>query len=185
MINVIFANHLPQEIFSQIHHLPDPIPASDGHYKSFSNNYSTTTTEAHHPSLAKCTGRTKILPSVTNVQHVCNVSLMIQCEECGMWRLLYSPRKLSSIAQQELVTILDDYTFTCGATLSDSELSGSLSKVCICDLQCYDPLEKLYYSMNYDPICIHCCSEDNIVSVQGCYPQCENCKHKEPVKKKV
>ena len=78
--------------------------------------------------------------------------------------------------------MLDDYTFTCGATLSDLELSGSLSKVCIRDLQCYDPLEKLYYSMNYDLICIHCCSEDNIVSVQGCYPQCENCKHKEPVK---
>ena len=34
--------------------------------------------------------------------------------------------------------------------------------------------------MNHDSICIHYCSEDNIVSVQGCYPQCENCKHKEP-----
>ena len=122
---------------------------------------------------------------LASVQHVRNVLLMIQCEERGMWRLLYSPRKLSSIARQELVTILDDYTFTSWATLSDLELSSSLSEVCICDLQCYDPLEKLYYSMNYDLICIHCCSEDNIVSVQGCYPQCENCKHKESMKKRV
>ena len=60
------------------------------------------------------------------------------------------------------MTILDDYTFTCGATLSDLELSSSLSEVCIRDSQCYDPLEKQYYSMKYDPICVHCCSEDNI-----------------------
>ena len=67
----------------------------------------------------------------------------------------------------------------------DFELSDSLSEVCVRDLQCYDPLEKLYYSMNYEPICIHCCSEDNLVSVQGCYPQCESCTHKEPVKKSL
>ena len=54
------------------------------------------------------TGRTKTLPFVASVQHLRNVSLMIQCEECGMWCLLYSPRKLSSIARQEPVTILDD-----------------------------------------------------------------------------
>ena len=130
--------------FSQIHHLPDPILASGGHYivKPFSDVYSTKTTEAHRPSLAKRTGRAKTLPFVASVQHVRSVSLMIQCEECGMWCLLYSPRKLSSIARQELVTILDDYTFTCGATLSDLELSSSLSKVCIRDSQCYNPLEK-------------------------------------------
>ena len=52
------------------------------------------------------------------------------------------------------MTILDDYTFTCGATLSDLELSSSPSEVCIRDSQ--------YYSMKYDPICIHCCLEDNI-----------------------
>ena len=95
---------------------------------------------------------------------------------------MYSPRKLSSTAQQNLVTILDHYMFTCGATLSDLELSDSLSEVCVCDLQCYDPLEKFNYSMNYEPICIHCCSDDNLVSVQGCYTQCESCRHKEPVK---
>ena len=133
--NICKPSRLPPDIFSQIHHFPDLIPASDGHYKPF----------------------------------------------------LHSPRKLSSIVRQELVTVLDDYcnTFTCGATLSDLELTGRLSEVCIRDLQCYNPLEKLYYSMNYDPICIHCCSEDNNVSVQGCYPQCGNCKHKEPMKKRV
>ena len=176
---------LPSEIFSQIHHLPDPTPESDGHYKSFSDVYGTTTTEIHRPSLTKRTGKVKTLPFVASIQHVRNVSLVVQCEECEMWRLLYSPQKLSSIARQELATILDGYTFSCGASLHDLEFPSTLSQVCVRDLQCYDPVEKLYYSMNYDPICVHCCSEDNLVSAQGCYPQCAQCKHKVPVKKRV
>ncbi len=102
---------LPSEVFSKTHHLPDPIPAADGHYKSFSDTYGTSTTEMHRPSLAKRPGRAKTLPFVARVQHVRNVSLMVQCEECEMWRLLYSPRKLSSLARQELSTILDDFTY--------------------------------------------------------------------------
>lgn len=42
-------------------------------------------------------------------------------------------------------TILNDYTVTCGATLSDLEPSDGLSKVCMHDLQCYEPLEKLIF----------------------------------------
>ena len=29
------------------------------------------------------------------VQHVKNIGVMLQCEECDLWRLLYSKRKLS------------------------------------------------------------------------------------------
>ena len=101
---------------------------------------------------------------------------MVKCEECEMWCLLYSPRKLSSTARQELATLLDDYTFTCGASLNDLELPSTLAEVCVRDLQCYDPVEKLYYSMNYDRICVYCYSEDNLVSAQGCYHQCAGCK---------
>ena len=72
----------PPEIFSQIHHLLDPIPASDGHYKPFSDVHGTTTTEAHRPSLANVLGEPKFFPLLfASVQHICNVSLMIQCEE--------------------------------------------------------------------------------------------------------
>ena len=176
---------LPPEIFSQIHHLPDPMPASDGHYKSFSEVYGTPTTETHRPSSTKHTGKAKTLPFVASIQHVRNVSLMVQCEECAMWRLLYAPRKLSSVARQELESLLEDYTFSCGAALSDLELPSVLSEVCARDLQCYDPVEKLYYSMNYDPICIYCCAEENLVTKDGYYPQCESCQDKVPVKKRV
>lgn len=124
-------------------------------------------------------GEPKLFPllpvfSMYTVYHLCS---NVKNAACGTFCIL-----------QESCLLLhnragDHYTFTCGATLSDLELTCSLSKVCICDLQCYNPFEKLYYSMNYHPICFLCCSEDNIVSVQGCYPQCENCKHKVPVKR--
>ena len=71
-----------------------------------------------------------------------------------MWHLLYAPRKFSSVARQELESVLEDYTFSCGAALSDLELPSVLSEVCARELQCYDPVERLYYSMNYDPIYI-------------------------------
>jgi hypothetical protein len=102
--------------------------------------------------------------------------LVVCCEECEMWRLLYSPRKLSSAARQELATILDNYTFTCGASLNDLELPSTLTEVCVRDLQCYNAAEKFYYSMKYDPICEYCSSEDSLMSAEGCYPQCAQCQ---------
>ena len=95
-----------------------------------------------------------------------------------------APPVLSSVARQELATILDDYIFTCGACLNDLELSPALSEVCVRDMQCYEPVGKLYYSMKYDPICVFCCSADNLVFVDGCYPQCQSYKNT-PVKRRV
>lgn len=50
------------------------------------------------------------------VQHVKNIGVMLQCEECDLWRLLYSKRKLS-IRETEIQSFLDDIAYTCGATL--------------------------------------------------------------------
>ena len=86
------------------------MPASDGHYKSFSKVYGTPT-ETHRPSSTKRTGKAKTLPFIASIQHVRNVFLMVKCEECAMWWLLYAPLKLSSIARQQLKSLLEDYTF--------------------------------------------------------------------------
>ena len=43
-------------------------------------------------------------------------------------------------------------------------------------LQCEEPVEKLYYSMGYEPICIYCSSEDNLDIPNDSYPICEFCK---------
>ena len=100
-------------------------------------------------------------------------------------RSIVRTRKLSSVARQELESLLEDDTFSCGAAFSDLELLSVLSEVCARDLQCYDPVEKLYYSMNYNPICIYCCAEENQVTKDRYYSQCESCQDKVPVKKRV
>ena len=77
--------HLPPDVFAAIHHLPDPVPGEKGHYKPFHEVYGYPTTEDHRPSLAKRAKKQKTLPFIASVQHVRNVSVMVQCEQCGMW----------------------------------------------------------------------------------------------------
>ena len=96
---------------------------------------------------------------------------------------LMGQRSLPSLEQ--LSTLLEDYTYTCSATLSDLELPDSLSSVCVRDVERYDPLEKLYVSMKYDPICIYCCGDKNLKSTEGYYPKCELCADKTPIAKRV
>ena len=97
---------LPSELLSKIHHITDPNPTADGECRSFLDICRTTTnTEMHRQSLAKRPGRAKTLLFVASVQHMCNVSLIVQCEECEMWHLLYSPWKLSYIKGQEFTRV--------------------------------------------------------------------------------
>lgn len=141
----------------------------DGHYKQFQDVYGTVTTEDHRPSLQqkRCTN-SKTLPFVASIQHVRNVNLMVLCEECDMWHLLYSPFKLSLTEKKRLETSLDQYTFTCGVSLSDLNLQDRLADVCVRDFECHNPVEKLYY----EPICVYCCGTDNLSTADNCYPQC-------------
>ena len=70
---------------------------------------------------------------------------MRSAKSAETWRLLYSPRKLSPSLRNQLSALLEDFTYTCGATLSDLELPDALSDVCVRDLQCYDHLEEIIY----------------------------------------
>ena len=175
---------LPHEDFQKLSFLPDPVPQEDGHYKPFDSVYGTDTSEEHRPSLQKRPNRQKTLPFVASVQHARNTNLMVQCEECEMWRLVYSKYKLNKSEKSSLQSVFEDFTYTCGASLSDLDLSGRLQDVVVRDLRCYDPLEKLYYSLNRDPICIYCCSERSLHSPESCYPQCTDCNDKPNIKKR-
>ncbi len=75
---------LPPEVFSTLHSLPDPVPGEDGHYKPFGDVFGTKTNESHRPSLQKKAQRRKTLPFTASVQHVKNIDLMLQCDECGL-----------------------------------------------------------------------------------------------------
>ena len=109
----------PKEVFDSLHVLPDPVPSEDGHYKTLEELLGTETDGSHRPSLQKTSKRKKTLPFLASVQHV---DLILQCDECSMWRLLYSRFKLTRKARADLQVAIDDISFTCGAPLQDLQL---------------------------------------------------------------
>lgn len=120
-------------------------------------------------------------------QHVRNVNLVIQCEECSMWRLLFSKKKLDLNSRMQLTQVIEDISYTCGATFSELDLPDNLKQVCVKHHECYNPIEKLYYSTGFEPICIHCGGAlDDVNCMDGlhpAYPQCLHCSHKTPILK--
>jgi hypothetical protein len=140
---------LSTDTFQALHSFPDPVPGTDGHYLPFSKGFGTKTSEKHRPFLQKKTLRRKMLSFSFNLRHVQNVNMMLQCDECNMWRLLYYQVKLNSSEKAKLSSILDDFTFTCGASLQDLEMEGRLADMCTRDLSCNDVVEKLYYTAKY------------------------------------
>jgi len=147
-------------VFALLHYLPNPVPGSDDHYKSFEEVFgqSKALTEKHRPSLQqKKRKATSFSPSQ---QHAKNVGLLLQFEECDKWRLLFCKHKLTVQEVSDLQSILDDISYTCETTFEDLELPGRLTNVFVKDHGCADSIEKLYYSCGFEPICVHCASEE-------------------------
>ena len=48
--NICRAPQLPQDVFANVHMLPDPTPGQDEHYLPFKELYGTQTTEGNRPS---------------------------------------------------------------------------------------------------------------------------------------
>jgi len=140
------------------------------------------TSEEHRPSLKQQKARSKSLPFYASIQHVKNAQLMLQCEECNMWRLIYSKHKLSRSQRTQLQQVLGDYTYTCGAKLVELNLGNSFKEVEVWDHLCGDPAEKLYYSAGFEPICVYC-ARDQPFTCADQYPQCPDCSHCPAVKK--
>ena len=97
--------------FVGIHVLPDPVISEDGHYKHFSEVYgmpdlNNSPQNPVNSSSHKKTARKRKKPGLgfnASQQHVRNVDLVLQCEECGMWRLLFSKKKLNPKSRIELI----------------------------------------------------------------------------------
>ena len=163
------------DVFSTLHFLPDPIPNDDGHYKNLFDVYGQKTGEQHRPSLQATRKNAKQSVGFTpSQQHVHNVGLVVQCEECDMWRLLFCKHKLNSQEVVVLGKVLDDISYTCGVSFSDLDLPGRLKNVCVREHKCGDSIEKLYFSCDFEPICIKCSSED-VQSNTDFFPLCVHC----------
>ena len=50
-------------------------------------------------------------------QHVTNVGVVIQCEECDMWRLLFPCKKLNLQKRKLLQQFLEDVSYTRGEVI--------------------------------------------------------------------
>ena len=61
------------------------------------------------------------------------IIIMMQSEECDMWRIVYSKYKLTATRKE---AVLGGYTYTCGTTLAHLQLTGRLADVCVRVLNC-------------------------------------------------
>ena len=171
--------------FEKLRFLPDPLMQEDGHYLPFDQVFTRDTTEQDRPSLK---GKLKAKPLSFSpcVQHINNTGTVIQCEECNMWRLVFSKRKLSVGTLQ---SILEDVSYTCGASFDDLSLPESLSGVVVRDHRCGDVIEVLYNSAGFEDICVHCAATADLVKVsESSYPMCsvgnqtkEHIKRRKPI----
>ena len=96
-----------------------------------------------------------------------------------MWRLVYSPVKLTSKQRENLLLKLEQYAYSCGSELTDMDLQQlGFPNVHVRNLVCNDPVERLYYSAGYEPICIYCSNESSLTEDNDTYLQCQSCTHK-------
>ena len=87
---------LPDDVFKQLHFIPDPVPdTGKEHFLPFSEIYGTVTSEKHHPSLQeKSTSGSHGIPFYPTSQHASNTCRIVKCTECGKQRVIYTARKL-------------------------------------------------------------------------------------------
>ncbi len=80
--------------------------------------------------------------------------------------------KLTVQERSLLQNTLEDISYSFGATLEELDIQERLERVCIKAHTCNDPMEKLYYSCGYEPVCYNCgvLLEDNV----DFYPQCDS-----------
>ena len=59
-------------------------------------------------------------------KHARNTGILVQCDECDKWCLLFSKRKLTARQKNELEGIIADVSYSCGATADDLILPDTL-----------------------------------------------------------
>ena len=107
------------DIFKTLNHLSDPIPRGEW-YTPFSENYGTETSERHRPSLTANPKKDKGMPFNPTKQTAMNVGRVLQCDECGKWRLMHSKCKVK-VNNDALTNVLETIMYTCGTSLSNIE----------------------------------------------------------------
>lgn len=109
-------SRLLPEVFSTLHHLPDPLHSADGeHYLSFTEVYGKDTSEKDLPFLTDRSHSRKLhgMPFNPNAQYARCVNKSIICSECDKPRVLYAARKLQLKETEQLMLELEMVLYTC------------------------------------------------------------------------
>ena len=102
---------MDNERFKGINVLPDPVMGSDNHYVPFADVYGTDTSDNERPSLTQ-RRKMKTLTYSPSEQHARNAGVLVQCDECDKWRLLFSKRKLSARERTQLQGTIEDVSYS-------------------------------------------------------------------------
>ncbi|XP_014674219.1 PREDICTED: uncharacterized protein LOC106814419 [Priapulus caudatus] len=179
---------LPEEIFHDLHHLPDPTasPTEADKYMNFQEIYGKkhTDEELFLPSKIHRRGeKNHGMPFPPSSQYAKNTKSVIQCDECQRWRCLYSKKALKRDDRDQLQREMDTLIYSCGTSFSDlDELPDDsvLNRVFMSKkLTCMSPMEIPYYaSFPEEPLCFECGTDDNLCDYDAKknYPLCEGCR---------
>ena len=142
--NICQELQLPPEVFSSLSHLLDPIPNGE-HYNDFDTSYSTVKTEEHLPSLNEKMKIGHAMPYSPTAQTAKNANLVIQCNSCSKWQVLYANKKLKTVVRDRVASELGNLSHSCGSLLADiniDETNDFLSFVNVRgNINCKSPIE--------------------------------------------
>jgi len=148
------------------------------------NNIKSVTCDSHKRTSRSCQEVAVSHQSFCQAGAVCHVPFSVRrsvarkktCSMDDCWPAERGQNVPNSAYSTDLTSILDDVSYSCGTSLDELELPGRLMNVFVKDHCCTDSIEKLYYSCSFEPICVHCASEEvtECTALQF-LPQCQEC----------
>ncbi|XP_052798592.1 uncharacterized protein LOC128230403 isoform X2 [Mya arenaria] len=148
---------LQDDLFEGLHFLPDPV-VENGEYKAFADVHGTETDDTARPSARAqepASERDKTLKKLLVATKVRNFAI---CRECGKWRVVYSPKKLSPAEGRSVMRVQEELVYACGNPLFHA---GVYHNTIIVKegINCNSLMESAYYAgkrMQFVDVCFHC-----------------------------
>ena len=172
------APRLPPDVFTTLHHLPDPEPSeiNEGHYKTFDEIYRTETSEKYLPSKNITSKKSPGIPFNALKQHANNTQIVIKCYYCNKPRLIFSKSKVSPNITLKFKRETSDLFYVCGTSIPELSSKDVYSVLHVKqNLKCTDPVESIYYSLTYESVCVHCGTTRHILTSTNQFPMCTGC----------
>ena len=76
---------------------------------------------------------------------------------------VYATRRLKAVEIHKLNATIDGLSFSCGADLQKAGLPAELDGVAYVKMYCNEPIERLYYSSNFNDLCLLCWRRSTLV----------------------